>query len=76
MPLSVGEFGPVYQNAEDGKPDWEHINDTRFQVLEKQLEIYDREQASWSIWLYKGQCPETRLGSHTVDRPQTLVSRA
>ncbi|KAK8844078.1 hypothetical protein IAR55_006872 [Kwoniella newhampshirensis] len=52
-PVWVGEFGPVYQNAEDGVDDWEHINDTRFDVLKLQLGIYAKAQASWSIWLYK-----------------------
>nr|XP_031861486.1 uncharacterized protein CI109_003090 [Kwoniella shandongensis]KAA5528558.1 hypothetical protein CI109_003090 [Kwoniella shandongensis] len=52
-PVWVGEFGPVYQNAEDGFDNWEHINDTRFDVLKLQLGIYSKAQASWSIWLYK-----------------------
>ncbi|WRT69321.1 uncharacterized protein IL334_006305 [Kwoniella shivajii] len=52
-PVWVGEFGPVYQNASDGKADWEKINDTRFDVLSLQLDIYDKARASWTIWLYK-----------------------
>lgn len=51
--MSVGEFGPVYQTSEDGYPDWKHINDTRFDVLQLQLDIYAKARASWSIWLYK-----------------------
>ena len=51
---AVGEFGPVYQTAGDGLPDWKHINDTRFGVLEQQLSIYAKADASHSIWLYKG----------------------
>ncbi|WVQ81196.1 hypothetical protein IAT38_003318 [Cryptococcus sp. DSM 104549] len=52
-PIWVGEFGPVYQTADDGYPDWKHINDTRFDVLKVQLDIYAKAQASWSIWIYK-----------------------
>jgi hypothetical protein len=74
----VGEFGPVYQNAEDHLPNWEHINDTRFAVLETQLGIYAQEKASWSLWLYKGEndcrcgtlhaelSPRYRLPGHDV----------
>ncbi|WWC72841.1 uncharacterized protein I206_106805 [Kwoniella pini CBS 10737] len=52
-PVWVGEWGPVYQNAHDGLPNWEKINDSRFDVLNLQLDIYDKARASWSIWLYK-----------------------
>ncbi|AAW44253.2 expressed protein [Cryptococcus deneoformans JEC21] len=52
-PVWVGEFGPVYQTSKDGYPDWKHINDTRFDVLQLQLDIYAKARASWSIWLYK-----------------------
>lgn len=48
-----GEFGPVYQQASDGIPDYEKINDKRYAVLECQLGIYAKSHASWSIWLYK-----------------------
>jgi hypothetical protein len=47
----------VYQNAEDGIPNWEEINNDRFAMLETQLDIYARVKASWSIWLYKGERP-------------------
>lgn len=50
---SDGEFGPVYQTAEDGVDNWEKINESRYAVLEYQLGMYDRAQASWSIWTYK-----------------------
>lgn len=53
MPIWNGEFGPTYQNAEDGIPNWEEMNEARFKVLNDQLEIYDQAEASWSIWLYK-----------------------
>ncbi|WWC90955.1 uncharacterized protein L201_005893 [Kwoniella dendrophila CBS 6074] len=52
-PIWIGEFGPVYQNAHDGIPNWEKVNDTRFDVLNLQLDIYDKARASWSIWVYK-----------------------
>ncbi|OCF38455.1 endoglucanase C [Kwoniella heveanensis CBS 569] len=52
-PIWVGEWGPVYQNTNDGIPDWEKINDTRFEVLKLQLGIFGDAGASWSIWLYK-----------------------
>lgn len=57
----VGEFGPVYQNAEDGIPNWEEINNDRFAMLETQLDIYAKVKASWSIWLYKGERPIASL---------------
>lgn len=53
MPIWNGEWGPVYQSASDGLPDWEKINDTRYAVLKTQLDIYHEANASWSIWLYK-----------------------
>ncbi|WVR08845.1 hypothetical protein IAU60_005903 [Kwoniella sp. DSM 27419] len=52
-PVWVGEWGPVYQSAEDGLPGWEAINDKRFDVLKLQLGIFAQARASWSIWLYK-----------------------
>ena len=52
-PIWNGEFGPVYQNAEDGLADWEEINQRRYHVLKDQLDIYDKAKASWSIWLWK-----------------------
>ncbi|KAI9635318.1 glycoside hydrolase superfamily [Dioszegia hungarica] len=52
-PIWNGEFGPVYQNAGDGKPDWEEINDSRLAALKHQLEMYSAVNVSWSIWLWK-----------------------
>ncbi|WWC72351.1 uncharacterized protein I206_106313 [Kwoniella pini CBS 10737] len=52
-PIWNGEFGPVYQNANDGLSDWQEINERRYNVLESQLDIYSKSKASWSIWLYK-----------------------
>lgn len=53
-PIWNGEFGPVYQNAFDGKADWQEINDSRIAALSHQLELYSESNASWSIWLWKG----------------------
>jgi hypothetical protein len=53
MPIWNGEWGPVYQSTNDGIPNWEHINETRYSVLKTQLDIYHEAKASWSIWLYK-----------------------
>jgi aryl-phospho-beta-D-glucosidase BglC (GH1 family) len=41
-PIWVGEFGPAQAEPK------------RYPVLRDQLEIYDRYQASWSIWTFKG----------------------
>jgi len=41
-PIWVGEFGPAQAEPK------------RYPVLRNQLEIYDRYQASWSIWTFKG----------------------
>jgi len=53
LPIWNGEFGPVYQNADDGLEDWEKINTSRYHVLKTQLGIYAKNNTSWSIWLYK-----------------------
>ncbi|HET6505097.1 MAG TPA: glycoside hydrolase family 5 protein [Amycolatopsis sp.] len=45
-PIWVGEFGPVYT----GKPE---VDEQRYRILEDQLDIYRRYDASWSIWTYK-----------------------
>lgn len=56
MPIWNGEFGPVYQNRNDGIPNWEKINDERYDVLQCQLDIYNKTpNTSWSIWLWKGE---------------------
>jgi aryl-phospho-beta-D-glucosidase BglC (GH1 family) len=45
-PIWVGEFGPVYT----GDP----VRDAqRYRLLEDQLEIYRRHDASWALWTYK-----------------------
>ncbi|HEX5000753.1 MAG TPA: glycoside hydrolase family 5 protein [Terriglobia bacterium] len=45
-PIWVGEFGPVYT----GDPARDAM---RRRLLEDQLEIYRRHNASWAIWTYK-----------------------
>jgi hypothetical protein len=45
-PVWVGEFGPVYT----GDPEKDA---QRYQILEDQLDIYRRHDASWSLWTYK-----------------------
>lgn len=54
-PIWNGEFGPVYQSKDDGKPDWEEINVSRLEALKHQLEVYSKHHTSWSIWLWKGE---------------------
>ncbi|HEX5858806.1 MAG TPA: cellulase family glycosylhydrolase [Microbacterium sp.] len=45
-PIWVGEFGPVYtgDSARDAQ---------RYLLLEDQLEIFARHEASWALWTYK-----------------------
>ncbi|RDW80490.1 glycoside hydrolase family 5 protein [Coleophoma crateriformis] len=47
-----GEFGPVYSDPLTDA-DAEEINQERYNLLGAQLEIYDKYQIPWSIWLYK-----------------------
>nr|XP_019042739.1 endoglucanase C [Kwoniella bestiolae CBS 10118]OCF21669.1 endoglucanase C [Kwoniella bestiolae CBS 10118] len=53
IPIWNGEFGPVYQSANDGLPNWKELNEGRYGVLQYQLDMYARNKTSWSIWLYK-----------------------
>ncbi|KAJ3044390.1 hypothetical protein HDV00_002282 [Rhizophlyctis rosea] len=52
LPIWNGEFGPVYANESDG-PEWQEINQERFNLLRDQLALYEKARASWSIWLLK-----------------------
>lgn len=52
LPIWNGEFGPVYADALL-TPNAEEINSERYALLGAQLEIYDKYQIPWSIWLYK-----------------------
>lgn len=45
-PIWVGEFGPVYT----GDPEKDA---QRLRLLEDQLEIFGRHDASWALWTYK-----------------------
>ena len=45
-PVWVGEFGPIYTGEE-------RVDAMRRQILDDQLDIYRRDEASWSIWMYK-----------------------
>lgn len=45
-PIWVGEFGPVYT----GDP---AVDEQRYRLLEDQLEIFDRHDASWALWTFK-----------------------
>ncbi|KAL7268716.1 Endo-1,4-beta-xylanase 5 [Rhizina undulata] len=54
LPIWNGEWGPVYARKQyDGEKETERINESRIKLLKDQLEIYDDERISWSIWLYK-----------------------
>jgi hypothetical protein len=52
LPIWNGEFGPVYAE-ELLTTEAEEINSERYALLGAQLEIYDKYQIPWSIWLYK-----------------------
>ncbi|RSH95251.1 hypothetical protein EHS25_000337 [Saitozyma podzolica] len=51
-PIWNSEFGPTYNTPDDG-PDWEKINDARYEVLKLQLGINRDHNASYSLWTYK-----------------------
>lgn len=51
--LGNGEFGPVYASERVEGPDYEKINQDRYNLLGAQLSVYDKYSISWSIWLYK-----------------------
>ncbi|KAJ7644006.1 glycoside hydrolase, partial [Roridomyces roridus] len=48
-----GEWGPVYARKQYEGEATEKINEERYQVLKDQLDIYNKDRLSWSIWLYK-----------------------
>ncbi|KAH9475452.1 Endo-1,4-beta-xylanase 5 [Psilocybe cubensis] len=48
-----GEWGPVYAREAFEGGDVEEVNRVRYRVLQDQLEIYNKDRLSWSIWLYK-----------------------
>ncbi|EPQ53140.1 glycoside hydrolase [Gloeophyllum trabeum ATCC 11539] len=48
-----GEWGPVYARREYEGDRMDAINEERYRVLKDQLDIYNKDRLSWSIWLYK-----------------------
>ncbi|CAL1702366.1 unnamed protein product [Somion occarium] len=48
-----GEWGPVYARKQYEGDKTDKINEERYRVLQDQLEIYNKDRLSWSIWLYK-----------------------
>ncbi|KAF7298865.1 Glycoside hydrolase family 5 protein [Mycena indigotica] len=48
-----GEWGPVYARKQYDGEATDEINATRYQVLKSQLDLYNQDRCSWSIWLYK-----------------------
>jgi len=48
-----GEFGPVYARTQYDGEKTDAINQQRYKVLSDQLDIYNKDRLSWSIWLYK-----------------------
>ncbi|OBZ72766.1 putative glucan 1,3-beta-glucosidase A [Grifola frondosa] len=48
-----GEWGPVYARTEYDGEKTAAVNTERYQVLKDQLDIYNKDRLSWSIWLYK-----------------------
>lgn len=45
-PILVGEFGPIYT----GDPEEDRL---RQRILDDQLDLYGRYDASWALWMYK-----------------------
>ncbi|EPT02267.1 hypothetical protein FOMPIDRAFT_127526 [Fomitopsis schrenkii] len=48
-----GEWGPVYARKQYEGELTESINEERYHVLKDQLNIYNKDRLSWSIWTYK-----------------------
>lgn len=54
VPIWNGEFGPVYEEKHlTYFENWEAVNDGRYKLLGDQLDMYDQDAISWSIWTYK-----------------------
>lgn len=43
----------MYARKQFDGPESDEINDRRFKVLEDQLDIYNKDRLSWTIWLCK-----------------------
>ncbi|KAK9235050.1 glycoside hydrolase superfamily [Lipomyces kononenkoae] len=52
VPIWIGEFGMMYER-EDDNPNWEAVNQERYNMLSKQMAMYDSEGIAWCIWSYK-----------------------
>ncbi|KAF8648883.1 hypothetical protein AX16_006158 [Volvariella volvacea WC 439] len=48
-----GEWGPVYARRQYEGEATDAINERRYKVLKDQLDIYNEDRLSWSIWTYK-----------------------
>ncbi|KAG7447201.1 glycoside hydrolase family 5 protein [Guyanagaster necrorhizus] len=48
-----GEWGPVYARRQYDGDATDAINTMRYKVLKDQLNIYNKDRLSWTIWLYK-----------------------
>ncbi|KIY74357.1 glycoside hydrolase family 5 protein [Cylindrobasidium torrendii FP15055 ss-10] len=48
-----GEWGPVYARTQYEGDKTDEINKVRYHVLKDQLQIYNKDKLSWTIWLYK-----------------------
>ncbi len=48
-----GEWGPVYARRQYDGDATDAINTMRYKVLKDQLDIYNKDRLSWTIWLYK-----------------------
>lgn len=51
VPIWNGEFGPTYVFPDS--PDAQMINQCRYNLLRRQLHIYEAYGISWSTWTYK-----------------------
>jgi endoglucanase len=64
-PVWVGEFGPIYTGDE-------RVDAMRRRLLADQLDIYRRDGAGWSIWMYKDL---GRQGLVTVRQDSAYLTR-
>ncbi|KAJ6127658.1 hypothetical protein N7523_003270 [Penicillium sp. IBT 18751x] len=51
VPIWNGEFGPTY--ALSGSENEQEINQCRYNLLRRQLQIYEKHHICWSTWTYK-----------------------
>ena len=48
MLIDLGEFGPIYEK--ESNPEWEEQNTERYNMLDKQMEIYTSESIGKGYW--------------------------